>query len=170
MSSLTAPFGNRGRSTSAPGGLAPHIRMVALFGPSVRRSFVPGWRISNSKLVGARTGAREGAYCKQKPTAQGPPGEPGPYMGWTFLNRRFSLNQPCERRDASGAGSARPIPQSGGKSVRHVIRTDRACSDVCGGALDVRTIHRRDDRPEESRAGRNDRGVDLHRSETAEGL
>src|SRR6202022_4616434 len=37
----------------------------------------------------------------------------------------FPLSQPCEPGNASGAGSARPIPQSGGKSARHVIRSDR---------------------------------------------
>src|SRR6202022_5205455 len=37
----------------------------------------------------------------------------------------FPLSQPCEPGNASGAGSARPIPQSGGKSARHLIRTGR---------------------------------------------
>src|ERR1700730_3232175 len=46
-------------------------------------------------------------------------------MGWTFLYRRFFLSQPCEPLNAARAGSARSIPQSGGKSSRHVIRTDR---------------------------------------------
>src|SRR5260370_41442608 len=45
-----------------------------------------------------------------------------------------------------------------------------SCSDVCGGAIDVRAIYRRDDRPEETRAGRDDRPVDLHCRETAEWL
>src|SRR6202171_4973872 len=54
-------------------------------------------------------------------------------MGWMFLNRRFPHSQPCEPRNAARAGSARSIPQSGGKSGRHVIRTDshvRTCVEV----------------------------------------
>src|ERR1700675_2091715 len=35
-------------------------------------------------------------------------------MGWMFLNRRFPPGQPCEPRNAAGAGSARSTPQSGG--------------------------------------------------------
>src|SRR2546428_4783935 len=56
------------------------------------------------------------------------------------------------------------------KVSRHVIRVDQSCSDLCGGATDVRAIHPRDDRPEETRAGREDREVDLHGREAAEEL
>src|SRR6202165_2005620 len=46
-------------------------------------------------------------------------------MGWTFLYRRFSPQPALRARECQWARSARPIPQSGGKSARHVIRTDR---------------------------------------------
>src|SRR2546426_8346213 len=48
-------------------------------------------------------GALIGAYSKQKPTAQGPPGKPGPYMGWMFLYRRFST-QPALRANGCHLG------------------------------------------------------------------
>src|SRR5438132_106153 len=73
------------------------------------------------------------AYCNQKPTAQGPPGKPGPYMGWMFLNRRFSPQPALRATECAPVGSARSIPRSGGKSARHVIRTDshvRTCVEV----------------------------------------
>jgi hypothetical protein len=53
----------------------------------VKEGASPSPRPSNS--TGA--GALKGTYCKQKPAAQGPPGKPGPYVGWMFLYRRFSL-------------------------------------------------------------------------------
>src|ERR1700704_3564573 len=46
-------------------------------------------------------------------------------MGWMFLNRRFSPQPALRAAECAPAGSARSIPQSGGKSARHVIRTDR---------------------------------------------
>src|SRR5207249_7518555 len=49
-------------------------------------------------------GAHGGAYWDQKPTAQGPPGKPGPYMGWTFLYRRFSFDP-----EAPGRRSGDPL-------------------------------------------------------------
>src|SRR2546426_8138459 len=70
-------------------------------------------------------GALIGAYSKQKPTARGPPGKPGPYMGWMFLYRRFSP-QPALRATESQEGRLGEVhPANRRKVIRQVIRANR---------------------------------------------